>query len=1163
MKRSHVLMTVACALGLSLTLVLLWLMGTGLPTAHGASPHYVAPGANCGGGNTPCHATLQEAVDAANTGDVIKVAAGTYSDIHSRPAPSGYFNQPAGGLITQVAYINKTVIIRGGYTITNWNTSYPVSQPTILDAQRQGRVMVIAGNIAPTIENLQIIRGDATGLGGGPNSITDHAGGGFYVLTATAAIRNNQILNNTGRGGGAYLQFSSSTLAGNNISGNDTDRSGAGVFLYQSPATIRGNTMTSNTVDPWGLGGGGIYVYKSSATLSENIIHSNAAPRGGGAYLVYSAANLVNNIIADNRLDASMGVPYGSGVAVVGASPKLVHTTIGYNTGGDGSGIHVADITELSVTTYSHISVTNIILVNQAVGITVTTGATNTADLNGVLWFGSTHNTGGPGLITVTNDFTGTPSFVNAAAGDYHLRVTSQAINRAVDAGVTIDVDNQPRPMDDIPDLGADEYSTGCFARVGAGVVVSTVQAAVDSASAGDTVKVAGYCAGDTVYVNKSLTIQGGYTTTDWSTPNATAPATLDAKSGGRVIYASADVTLANLVFQNGNISGSGSTCPGAGCGGGVYADDVLTLNNVAVLSNTARYHGGGVYAQSALVMSDASFINNTSSSASGGGVYANGSATVTGGHFTNNRSSSSNGGGLRVNGALALTGTRFFGNSALNCGGLYHANGQTGRVVNTLFARNSASANAAAMYLNGTVDILHTTVASPTLAAREGIYVTGGTVNIVNTIVASHTTGIQRVSGTVSEDYSLFFGNGTNTSAGVTTGANSLTGNPAFADLARDDYHVASGSAAVDNGTAAGVTTDYEGDARPQGYDYDIGYDESPLAANSNPQINKVVSSALLDPGKVVTYTLIIVNSGPFPAVGVVITDLVPAQVIGVHVISSGISLNDTGVTPGYVWRTPVLGAGQQGLITITGVVSEPLAAGVVFTNTATISTVSADNDPGNNRSEVAVRVNNAVPVANDDTYHTDEDTALVVAKPGVLSNDRDPNGSPLTAARYFGPSTGTLKFNADGSFVYTPTLNFNGVVTFTYRASDGSGAQDSNPATVTIMVLPTNDPPAFTSTPVTKVEPGAQYTYTVVAADVDGSDVLIITNVTMPSWLNFFPVGNGTAILTGIAPQIGDYPVVLQVRDQDGLTGTQSFTVYVRHLIYLPLTLNSYPRP
>src|SRR6185503_10122723 len=52
-----------------------------------------------------------------------------------------------------------------------------------------------------------------------------------------------------------------------------------------------------------------------------------------------------------------------------------------------------------------------------------------------------------------------------------------------------------------------------------------------------------------------------------------------------------------------------------------------------------------------------------------------------------------------------------------------------------------------------------------------------------------------------------------------------------------------------------------------------------------------------------------------------------------------------------------------------------------------------------------------------------------------------------------------GTLSLNTNGAFVYTPTLNYAGSDTFTYRATDG--ALTSDVATVSITVIPVNDPP------------------------------------------------------------------------------------------------------
>jgi VCBS repeat-containing protein len=98
---------------------------------------------------------------------------------------------------------------------------------------------------------------------------------------------------------------------------------------------------------------------------------------------------------------------------------------------------------------------------------------------------------------------------------------------------------------------------------------------------------------------------------------------------------------------------------------------------------------------------------------------------------------------------------------------------------------------------------------------------------------------------------------------------------------------------------------------------------------------------------------------------------------------------------------------------------------------------------------------------VAANDTYSTAEDTALNVSSSnGVLRNDTDANNDPLTAALIGNVSHGTLTFNSNGSFTYTPAGNYSGPDSFTYRAGDG--LLSSNTATVTITVNAVNDAPS-----------------------------------------------------------------------------------------------------
>lgn len=97
-----------------------------------------------------------------------------------------------------------------------------------------------------------------------------------------------------------------------------------------------------------------------------------------------------------------------------------------------------------------------------------------------------------------------------------------------------------------------------------------------------------------------------------------------------------------------------------------------------------------------------------------------------------------------------------------------------------------------------------------------------------------------------------------------------------------------------------------------------------------------------------------------------------------------------------------------------------------------------------------------NATPAAKDDAYSAKKAkkkaAPFTVAAPGVLANDSDPDGNPLTAQLVSNPANGTLAFNQDGSFSYTPNKKFKGQDSFVYKATDGKGG--SNEATVTVTV-------------------------------------------------------------------------------------------------------------
>jgi VCBS repeat-containing protein len=162
-----------------------------------------------------------------------------------------------------------------------------------------------------------------------------------------------------------------------------------------------------------------------------------------------------------------------------------------------------------------------------------------------------------------------------------------------------------------------------------------------------------------------------------------------------------------------------------------------------------------------------------------------------------------------------------------------------------------------------------------------------------------------------------------------------------------------------------------------------------------------------------------------------------------------------------------------------------------------------------------------NQAPIAQNQTLSTPEDTV----KTGTLVAT-DPEAAPITFSVVTNPTHGSVVVNANGTFTYTPTSNYSGTDSFTFKANDG--ANDSNTATVSLTVTPVNDLPIANNANYTITE-NQTLSITLTGSDVDG-DTLTYTIVTGPT--------NGT--LTGTGPNVTYTP-------NANYNGTDSFTFKV----------------
>jgi predicted outer membrane repeat protein len=293
---------------------------------------------------------IQDAVDFAHHGDLIKIGPGAY-----------YEN----------IYVNKSLTLSGAGR-----------DKTRVDGKLAGPVITLdsppgaAADVPIVITNVTITHGRGLGIGGGvevmgqarlemhscilisnrSDGSGNGAGGGINVESFTNVpnrITDTLLVYNHSQSGGGGLAVSFESVVDiirSTISRNDTAAFGGGIrLLSKSIAKIDNTSITENRSK---LGGGGVAGSSgaplnpgASVTISDSVIADNATSQNGGGIL--GPADLVSNtVIARNRATIDGGGWLATGF------PDLKNVFIVQNTAGhDGGGILTGGQLILSATT--------------------------------------------------------------------------------------------------------------------------------------------------------------------------------------------------------------------------------------------------------------------------------------------------------------------------------------------------------------------------------------------------------------------------------------------------------------------------------------------------------------------------------------------------------------------------------------------------------------------------------------------------------------------------------------------------------------------------------------------------------------------------------------------------------------------------------------------
>ena len=300
---------------------------------------------NTDGNVTMTGGTITGNTSALNGGGIYMVKA--TGKLTGGTISKNYGSKDGGGIF---AY--TSILELGGNLKLADNESKTAGGGIAFSRKSQGKITggLIETNKAPNAGGV-IVQGESeVEMTGGTirfNNATTGNAGGLYVHTATLALKDGQIVNNSchkSLGGGMYTFKAKVTISGGSISNNQSYMDGAGAYFNKnSTVTISGGSFTNNKVVK-GAGAGFGVSGESRMTMTGGTVSGNTASNAAGVIIQGKAhLNLYGGTISGNK--ATNG---GGGLYVNRASADLHGGTIANNKAeknGGGMYIYLSTVT--------------------------------------------------------------------------------------------------------------------------------------------------------------------------------------------------------------------------------------------------------------------------------------------------------------------------------------------------------------------------------------------------------------------------------------------------------------------------------------------------------------------------------------------------------------------------------------------------------------------------------------------------------------------------------------------------------------------------------------------------------------------------------------------------------------------------------------------------